>query len=379
MAFRILLPLILILIFFLYVALYNVGAVRFFFAQGRSMELPLVVVVMVSFLAGALSLSLVQFFKAVGEVVNDLSNLFRRSRAARLESSFIKARGLAANGDPDRAVQRLDAILHKKPGHFDALMLKGSLLRKTGRFEEALRSHSLALSERPADAGAIREIAEDYREAGDVGSACGMLKRLIAVGAHGLDLISEIRDLNIQAGRFARAESAQREALSLITDEDGRRAGHAKLAEVLCLAGEQLSAEGKNAEALARFVEAVNAAPDFVPAKIMMGDALAALGRSAEAEEHFKEMFFKTGSLLPLLRMVKHGLGGEGFYDWVVESANSARADAAAAGKIAYAARSGGDLGVDYRCAACNAVEADYFAQCLSCGAWSSCYAVVKS
>jgi lipopolysaccharide biosynthesis regulator YciM len=379
MAFRVFLPLFLIFFLFLYVALFNPGDAKFFYAQDRFVELPYVALVMLSFLAGALSLSLIHFFKGAGELINDFSNGLRRMRARRLESSFIKARRLALDGELGKAAATLEKILKKKPGHFNALVLKGSICRRTGRFEDALRAHSLALSERPADTEVIRQIGEDYRAAGNLEAAYRMLERTSADAQPSADTLIERRDLSLQAGRLDRAESIQKEIVSLVADEAGRKAGQVRLAEIQCLVGEQLVAERKLEDALFSFQAALKSAPDFVPAKILFGDVLVSLGRLAEAEEHFKRMFLQTGSLLPLLRIIKHGIGGGGawLYGWALEHGSLVKADEAALRKLETWARSGAETTVNYRCGVCNSVEQDYFPQCPSCGAWNAVSATI--
>jgi tetratricopeptide (TPR) repeat protein len=280
MAFRVFLPLFLIFFLFLYVAVSNPGNIKFFYAQGLFLEVPYVAVVMVSFLAGALSLSLVHFFKGAGELINDFSNRLRRIRARRLESFVVKARRLALDGEFEKAEDALDKILRKRPGHFDALVLKGSVCRRMGRFDEALRAHSLALSEKPADIEVIRQIGEDYRAAGRLEGAYRMLERTASVAQPGAELLSELREVCLQTARLDRAASIQREILSLAEDEAGRKAGRLKMAEIQCLMGEQFAAYGKREEALTRFEAALKSEPDFVPAKILFATRLWGLERA---------------------------------------------------------------------------------------------------
>lgn len=372
MAFRVFLPLLLIFFLFLYVAIFNPGEARFFFAQDRFVELPYVALVMLSFMAGALSLSLVHFFKGLGELINDFSNLLRRIRAKRVEARLIKARRLALDGDLAKSLAALEKILRKNPNNFDALVAKGWVCRKAGRFDDALRAHSLALSEKPADAEVIRQIAEDYRSAGNHEAAYRMMERSATEGASNIDQLCERRDFCLQSGRLERAAELQDEILSLASDETGRRAAGLKLAEIQSLLGEQLSAEGRHEHARARFESALKNVPDFIPAGVLLGDALVALGKRAEAEEHFKKMFFQTGSLLPLIMMEKHGLGGAGIYQWGLENNSSGKADVGSLSKLAAGSKAAG-----YRCTVCNAVENDYLPQCPSCGAWNAVAAAV--
>jgi lipopolysaccharide biosynthesis regulator YciM len=85
-------------------------------------------------------------------------------------------------------------------------------------------------------------------------------------------------------------------------------------------------------------------------------------------------MFLKTGSLLPLLRMGRHDLGGgaQWLWGWALERAASVNADATAIKKIETAASAKTELAVNYKCNVCYSVEQDYFPQCPACGAWNT-------
>jgi lipopolysaccharide biosynthesis regulator YciM/uncharacterized integral membrane protein len=428
MAFRIFLPLFFIFFLFLYVAIFNPGDVKFYYAAGKFVNLPYVAVVMLSFLAGALSLSLIHFFKGVAELVNDLSNFIKQVGVSRIESKFTKARRLEADGKTESAIDLLEKILYKKPGHFGALLLKGSLLRKMGNVEEALRSHSLALAERPADMDAIRQIEEDYRAGGRLDAAYGMLGRLASVSKPSVELLAEMRDINIKLGEMTRAVSLQKRILTLTPDEAGARAAKIKMAEMYCLYGEQLSAEGNVDDAVANYDLALNAIPDFMPARILNADALAKAGRKDESESQLKKTFEVTGSLIPLLRLEERGAGGEALYRWaiaakpeekilwlfiiltklkekdytgaksaIVEAGeslsdipafnlSSALAEIASSGKVeperlakmenAWVESS--KALVKFKCGACNVEEDEYLPQCPSCASWNAATVVIQ-
>lgn len=359
MAFRLFLPLVIIFFAFLYAAVFNPGEVVFRYAPGSSVKIPIVALIMASFLAGVLSLSLVQFFRLVGEGINNFSNMLKRVAASRLESAFVKANRTALDGDLEKAEKLLDRILGRKPGHVEALMLKGDICRKTGRFDEAIRAHSHALSERPSDLEIIAQIAEDYLAGGNPAGALRIFDKIASRTSPTVELLSKQRDVCIQLGDISRARLLQNGVLSLVMDEAGRKAGQEKMAQILCLLGEQFLADGKQDEALTSFENAVEVRPDFVPARMLLGDALVRKGRTGEAEDCFRRVFLETGSAAPLIRLEKHGLGGEGLRRW--------------AGEVLPSAVTGSSwTNPKYKCRSCGLSEADYYPQCPSCGAWNA-------
>ncbi len=375
MAFRLFVPLLLIFFLFLYAAILNPGEVRFFYAPGSSLSIPYIGLVMASFLAGTLSLSLVYFFKGVGDLINDFAAMLRRWRSARMEISLVKAGVRAGQGNLDKAMRMVEKVILQKPEHFDAIMLRGDILHKMGRAKDALVAHSLALSIRPADIIAILRIKDDYRASGNLAAAYRLLEQVRGRDMHDAAILAEMRDISLMSGEFHRATVLQKEILALADSPVSAKAEQVKLAEVYCLYGEQLMAEGKFDLARENFLMASKVEPDYISAAMLLCDALLGLSLRAEAEELLKNLFRNTGSLIPLPKLAAISAdGSEAVYAWAAHTR-----DRVAVEPLAKALGSGKENLVHYRCEACDAQEGSYFPQCPSCGGWNTAIVAVEA
>ncbi|MBI5178322.1 MAG: hypothetical protein HZA04_03580 [Nitrospinae bacterium] len=373
MAFRLFLPLFFIFFAFLYIALLNPGTVEFQYAPGHTVALPHVALVMFAFLAGTLSLSLVYFFKGVGDVANDMANMFRRLRAARIEGSLLKARQKAGQGQMDKAMRLLENIISKKPGLFEAHLLHGEVLRKTGRAREALRAHSQALALDPANLGAIIQIKEDYMALGEHEAAYRLLEQVRGRMPEDHAVLAEMRDVSVQLGEFHRAAVLQREILSLTADAVSQKAEQVKMAETYCLFAEQLLADGRFDAARDQLDMALKVEPDFVCAAMLLASALQGLSRHDEAGAVLRRQFERTHSPVALLKLAQMDPGNR---EELFARARGIAPEEKGLEPVLIALENA--RGLRYRCAACDAVENSYFPQCPSCGNWNTANAAVE-
>ena len=425
--FRLFLPLLLIFAVFLHLSLLNPGDIGFFWARGHAVQLPVIALLMIAFFLGAVALSAVNFLKGAGEVFDGLESRLRGWKVRRIESSFIGARLKAEQGMAARALDMLERVLEEQPRHYEALLLKGDVLRRLGRHAEALGAHSLALSLRPAEREAAIRIKDDYKAAGDWAAAHRILERMRERWPGDMAALSDMREVNIARGDFRRAVLAQKELLAA-ADDAIRTAEQVKMAEVLLLHGERLMTDGKPDEAREQFNTAARLQPDFLAARMLLVESLAAMQLHDEAERALMKEFHETRNMIPLLRlagMVRAAAGaakelglvlhaaetapenkllpliaavleiGNGQFasaqsrlaaldaavaalpvaavaKGLVELHAAAAPDPAAIASLEKALEGEWAAFVKYRCEACGALEAHYFPQCPSCGAWNA-------
>lgn len=425
--FRLFFPLLFIFAAFLHLSILNSGDTDFFWARGHAVRLPVIALLMGAFFLGAAALSAVNFFKGAGEVFDGLDSRLRGWKVRRIESAFIGARLTAEGGKAARSLDMLERLLGEHPRHYEALLLKGDVLRHLGRHAEALGAHSLALSLRPAAREAALCIKEDYKAAGDWAAAHRILERMRERWPNDAAVLADMREVNIARGDFRRAMLAQKELLAA-ADEVTRTAEQVKMAEVLLLHGEHLMADGKPDEAKEQFDTAARLQPDFLAARMLLAEALAVMNRNDEAEAALMKEFHRTHNLIPLLRlagMVRAAAGPSKELELILQAAETApekkllpliaavreigngqyasaqnriaALDAAVAAlPVATVAKGLSGLHaaavpdpsaidalekalegewaafVKYRCEACGAPEPRYFPQCPTCGAWNA-------
>ncbi len=425
--FRLFFPLLLIFAAFLHFSLLNPGDAEFVWAPGRAVRLPAIVLWMAAFFLGAAALAAVNFLKGTGEAFDALEARLRGWKVRRIEHGLIGARLKAEQGMAARALDMLEKLLDQQPRHYEALLLKGDVLRGLGRHAEALGAHSLALSLRPAAREAALHIKDDYKAAGDWDAAHGLLERMRERWPDDAAVLADMRGVNLARGDFRRALLAQKELLAR-ADEKARPAEQAALAEITLLHGEQLMADGKPDEAREQFSAAARLQPDFLAARMLLAESLDALGLHDEAEAVLLKEFRATRNIIPLLRLAAkaRAAGGAAKELEIVNIAVAAAPeekllplmtavleienrlfdaarnriatldaavatlpmaavakgllelhaapapDDAAIAALEHALKSERAALVQYRCQACGVPEPEYFHQCPSCGAWNA-------
>ena len=425
--FRLFFPLLLIFAAFLHFSLLNHGDTEFVWARGHAVRLPAIVLLMAAFFLGAAAISAVNFLKGAGDALDALEARLRGWKVRRIENGLISARLKAKQGMAGRALEMLEKMLEGHPRHYEALLLKGDVLRGMGRHAEALGAHSLALSLRPGAREAAMHIKDDYKAAGDWDAAHGLLERMRERWPGDPAILADMREVNLARGDFHRALLAQKELLAA-ADENARTAEQVKMAEVALLHGEQLMADGKPDAAREQFAAAAQLQPSLLAARMLLAGSLAALNQHDEAEAALMKEFRESHNMIPLLRlcaMARAAGGAAKELAIVIQAAGIAPEEkllpliaavleietlsfdaarnrlgaldaAVAAHPIAAVAKGLLELlaapapdqaaiaalqkalasewasFVKYRCQACGVPETEYFPQCPSCGAWNA-------
>lgn len=425
--FRLFFPLLLVFAAFLHLSLLNPGDTELVWARGYTVRLPVIVLLMAFFFLGAAALSAVNFLKGAGEAFDALEARLRGWKVRRIESGLIDVRLKARQGMTARALETLEKLLEDHPRHYEALLLKGDVLRGLGRHAEALGAHSLALSLRPAAREAALRIKDDYKAAGNWDAAHDLLERMRERWPNDMEVLADMREVNLARGDFRLALLAQKELLAG-ADENTRVAGQVKMAEIALLYGERLMADGKPEAAREQFAAAALIQPDFLAARMLLAGSLAALQLPQEAEAALMKEFRRTRNLIPLLRLaamaratggavkeletVERGIEAapeekllpliaavleieNRLFDpargrivnldaavaalpmaavakGLLELHAAAAPDDAAIATLERALALEWAAFIKYRCQACGVPEADYFPQCPSCGAWNA-------
>jgi len=183
-------------------------------------------------------------------------------------------------GDLDAAGTLYDLVLAQAPLDFDALHLKGALLRRRGDAPGAVASIEKAIAANPArGADAQLNLANALLDAGRAGDAVQHYDRALAANPN--DAAAWLRRgdaLQICADNAAAVESYRR-AIAL-------GAGDAPLYHNLALALRKLH---KADEALDAAERAIALRPDYGDALHVAGNALATLGRTQEALARYRQ------------------------------------------------------------------------------------------
>ncbi|MFO7189507.1 MAG: lipopolysaccharide assembly protein LapB [Pseudomonadota bacterium] len=244
----------------------------------------------------------------------DIKHLLLESRA--LPRSYFKGLNFLLNEQPDKAIEAFIEVVKVDPETVELHFALGSLFRRRGETERAIRMHR-SLLERP-DLGeeqrvqALYELGQDYLKAGLLDRAEEVFLKL-SEGPHRMEALRHLLDIYQQEKEWRKAiDVAQR------LEKESGQSWQKEIANFHCEIAAAASTGGRTEEARAELQRALDANRRCVRASIMLGDLAAAAGNHAEAIEHWTRVERQNPTYLSLVaqRLLKsfqaQGRGREG-------------------------------------------------------------------
>jgi tetratricopeptide (TPR) repeat protein len=275
--------------------------------------LPIYGVVALVFLIG---LSLAIFIS----LMQDSRSLFNRLRGwwlvrtgRAIDEQYKRGIEALLGGQDERALEAFDAVLAQNPGHFDALLISGDILRGLKRFEEGIGRHRRARRLRPRDLRPLYSLASDYEESKQYPKARLALGKIVELDPKkSVAALRRLRKIHMKEADWNGALHAQ-ERIEAFTDktpyklEAERRYGLGIRYQIAV----DLMKQEKHAEAIAQFGKVLKLAPAFVPALLRLGEAQREEGEVEAALETWHQAYRTTGSPIFLTAMENHFLEEE--------------------------------------------------------------------
>src|SRR6266852_7523151 len=191
-----------------YLASLNATRVRVALSSDLAWDVPLVALVVGTFVAGA---ALAFVFGLARDLRRSYVDYQRTRDVRRAESvTEIYHRGVDAqlSGRPEAATQAYGELLKRFPDHAQAHARLGEMALERGDAHGALVHHldALRTDDRPE---LVLAAAEDYRRTARPDDAAAMLERLLVQAPEHLTALRALRDLSAQRGDWTRALQAQ--------------------------------------------------------------------------------------------------------------------------------------------------------------------------
>jgi len=222
----------------------------------------------------------------------DIRQIVSESRA--LPRSYFKGLNFLLNEQPDKAIEAFIEVVRVDPETVELHFALGSLFRRRGEYDRAIRMHQNLL-ERP-DLGAdqkltaLAELGQDYLKAGILDRAEEVFRKLEAGGQarparrHLLEIYEQEKD-------WARAIEMTR-----MVQSDPR-----DLAQYYCELAAAESAESRPESARKHLEAALEANRKCVRASLQLGDLERNQGNLEQAVEHWKRIESQNPAYLALV------------------------------------------------------------------------------
>lgn len=239
----------------------------------------------------------------------DIKHLLLESRA--LPRSYFKGLNFLLNEQPDKAIEAFIEVVKVDPETIELHFALGSLFRRRGETERAIRMHH-SLLERP-DLGdeqrvqALYELGRDYLKAGLLDRAEETFVRL-SDGPHRAEALRHLLDIYQQEKEWQKAIDVARQL-----ERDSGQSWQKEIANFHCELAVLAMTHGRTEAARAALEQALEANRKCVRASLLLGDMAAAAGNHDEAIEQWARVEQQNPAYLSLVaqRMLKsfHALG----------------------------------------------------------------------
>jgi len=227
----------------------------------------------------------------------DLKELLSESSA--LPQSYFQGLNFLLNEQQDKAIEAFIEVVKVDPQTVELHFALGSLFRRRGEVDRALRMHHNLVERADLDDDkrkqAIFELAQDYLKAGILDRAESLFRELEGTpyARQALEFLLEL--FQKEHDWLKAIEVAQR-----LTEVSGQSYGNLAAFFYCELASEEI-AQGNPAEARVHLQQALQVHPGAVRATMMQGDMAESEGRHEEAIRIWKSIETQNAQYLPLV------------------------------------------------------------------------------
>lgn len=194
----------------------------------------------------------------------------RQGRHDALSPEYFRGLNLLLNEEPDQAIEAFVAMLDANSETVETHLALGSLFRRRGEVERAIRVHQHIFTRPSLNHGqrvqGLLELGRDYRQAGLLDRAEGLFLELVGLDAHADEALRLLVDIYQQERDWDRAIGV-REQLAALTGMPQ----HQVIAQYYCELAEVAVRRGDRAEASGRIEQALERDPDCARASLLEG------------------------------------------------------------------------------------------------------------
>lgn len=271
--------------------------------------LPIGITLLLVFVIGALTTLVFGLSREAGRMTERWRTRRARKKSEEIEEEYSRGLMAVLEGREEEALVHFRAVLERDSRHFNTLLKLGEVLRGLGRHNDAIEYHRKAQHLKEEDTRPLYALCEDYDAKGDMARARAVLGKLIAINKHSVSAWRKLRSLHMKEGSWDEALEAQRRVEKHSSPNDPRDAADRRFGRgIRCeIARSRLSA-GRSKDAVGILRRLLKEDPRFIPAHVLMGEAMKGEGREKEAVEAWHQGFEATGSPIFLTVLEEHFL-----------------------------------------------------------------------
>ena len=257
---------------FFYLYTRNPAYVSFVITKDRTYTLPLVLLVFLSFLAGAVIVWLNTLVADTRRAVRGLKTRRAGKLGSRARHNYHRGVEALLRGDASGARAFIEKALDTMPGDPDMTISLAETYLKEDKPRAALRVLENGLAKNPDSAGMMDAIGGAALAAGDSARAEKAFTEAITMDAQNPFALGKLRDIRIEEGRWAEAATLQKRLMDCETEERIRERQARFLTGLLFEAARSYVAEERTDEAISKLKEPLKHDDTFIPAHVLTGE-----------------------------------------------------------------------------------------------------------
>jgi lipopolysaccharide biosynthesis regulator YciM len=271
-----------VVIAFSYFAFYNHGTIILTVWQGKTLELPVVGLVLFSMGIGAAIVFALLAIRGVRRSFDNFQVSLKKRRRAKAEELYNRGVDAHLSGKMRQAVKLLEDAVEKDTEFLLPFFRLGTVYLALGEFQKALELHEKALEAHPGNLRVLLFLVDDYLAVGKLSEAAGVLKKIINKDDSNRTALIALRDIQEQQGDWEGAVETQRKFIKAAGKEPDSQA---RLLGLRYQLAASYMDDGDNEKAVKTLRDILKEAPDFVAATVALGEARI---RSGKVDEGLK-------------------------------------------------------------------------------------------
>ncbi len=298
-----LLLIIFFLTFFIYFSNLNPQDITIYYLAGESFTTSAAFVVIGALLIGLFLGVMAYGYGMVTHRLRDWRKERGQKKAREISAMYREGVGRLLSGDLKKARVLLQKTLDKDPGRVDTLIAMATLCLQDGQPEDGLKWLLKAKEIEPQSLEVLFKLASTFEEMGRDEEAVTVYREILAVDKDNRKAMRGVRDLAMKEGRWREALELQKRLLKVVQGSAKLADEKKKLLHIKYEVANVDLAAGNIDPAKSEFNDVIGQDPDFVPARVSLGDANREQGRLEEAAKVWQEGYRKLKKGIFLARL----------------------------------------------------------------------------
>ncbi len=284
---------------FIYLYILNPVGVTFQYFTGSYLEISLSILLVTSFLVGAL---IIFFIYSVRDIRRILRGRKDKKDREQLWNIFYSATDALFKNDLPTAEKHIMNYLKKKSDDPNAYLKLAEIYQKGGKIKKAIETLEMARDLKKDQLEILFMEAKIYKMAEDYPGATRTFKEIIRLNPKNRESLKELRDIYIEGKEWEEALSLQKRIVKM--SPKGEVDQEKKLHQGLQYESAKRMAEtGKEGRGIKEVKEILRENSSFIPAQVLLGELLRKAGKMKDAIRVWQKGFEKSREIIFLNKL----------------------------------------------------------------------------